>query len=1207
MRLKTLELQGFKSFPDKTVLNIENGITIVVGPNGCGKSNIADAMKWVLGDTSSKSLRGESMEDVIFAGSEKRSPMNYASVTVTFDTSDEDGKLPGYEDFDEISVTRRFYRQGEGEYLINKKAVRRKDIISLFMNTGIGKNGYSIIGQGKIAEIISTKSSDRRKVLEEAAGIAKYRNQKDESEKKLFATQDNLSRVEDIEKELESRIPGLEKDSEKARKYLDLMTDKKQIDISLSAYDIKNVKEECVTLEDQLSSEKYRLENDDNTLEDLNRQYEEKFEKFQDKKRLIENNLEEINRINNIVYENETKISNVALSNEFLEKQKEEAKEKIDNEKAFCDKLQNDYSNKSFEVSESDEKLESIRQKLAQTKEDEEKTSDLKQQSETELEELKERFESIKNYDVETQVELSAANTKNESNSGKIEELNVQKKKITDDIEFLEKTINQCNQRINSYMQNIAETERTLDLISSEKAKKQSELDSVVDKRNEYSLEISTINHKVSNLEKMDELFEGYSRSVRFVLSELKNGNMDITPGVKPSIVGPISSVIKVDTKYATALEIALGSQLQNIIVDDEQTAKYAISYLKKHNGGRATFYPADTMKGSPLDDKTANPKNIDGYISIASSLIECDDKYRGIINYILGRTIIVDDIENATLIAKSIDYKYKLVSLDGQVINAGGSYTGGSTINESGLLSRKATCDKLKEDAKVLTKSLEKEEAKIRVKEKELADIVTKEKNTNARLSLTNSLVSAEKTKSEDLEVSVSKDREEIALLEEQMSAFMLLVQKDADSKEKLEEKRKEYEQLLVTIGNDIQNKQTECEKIANDLDKLREEYNSLTHASLDEEKSNALAKQTLDTIKSNLDSHLSELNRNIEIFETSKTKIETNIEDTQDSQDLIKEYKDKVKNLSDEKDEASDESIMLEKRVNEIQATIKSVQSRRDLEFQSVTRIENALTKAQEQYSKLVDFLWEEYEITYTDAQQSSTIEINEQNRKEYHETQVKLKNQVRALGNVNVNSIEEYKEVKQRYDDLSVQTKDLRKSREELLLAINKLEENMKTEFSDSISVINENFNVVLKELFGGGDAGIVLSNEGDILNCDIDIKVTLPGKKITSLSLLSGGEQAFVAIALYFAMFKVNPSPFCILDEIEAALDENNVAKFASYVKRFTDKTQFVIITHRRGTMLAADTIYGVTMHEKGITDVIPVKLSEIEEKIGVELK
>lgn len=1207
MRLKTLELQGFKSFPDKTVLNVENGITIVVGPNGSGKSNISDAMKWVLGDTSSKSLRGDSMEDVIFAGSGTRSPMNFAQVTVTFDTSEEAGRLYGYEEYDEVNVTRRFYRQGEGEYLINKKVARRKDIINLFMNTGIGKNGYSIIGQGKIAEIISEKSSDRRKVLEEAAGIAKYRNQKNESEKKLLTTQENLSRVEDIENELAQRLPGLERDSEKARKYLDLMQDKKKIDVSLSAYDIGIAKQECSTIEVQLASDRHDLENDDNTLDELQRLYEEKFELFQEKKRIVERNLETINELNKEIYEKEKSINSFTISSDFLKRQMDDAEKRMNEEGEICSKYQKEYEDKSSKFSSSNDILENIRNQLEKTKDLEESTSDKKQEIEGDLNSLQTRAENIKNSDVEAQVELSATEAKNESNTTKIDELNANKEKIQEDIEFLNKTINQTDNRINSYNQNIAETQRTLDLITSEKDKISNEHAKLVDSKNELSLEIASANHKIANLEKMDELFEGYSRSVRFLLSEFKNGNMDITEGVKPNIIGPVSSVISVEQKYAIALEISLGSQLQNIIVEDEQTAKYAINYLKKKNAGRATFYPADTMKGNVIDDKIANPKNLQGFISIASKLINCDKKYRGIIDNLLGRTIIVDDLENATNIAKSIDYKYKLVTLDGQVINAGGSYTGGSSVNESGLLSRKATCDKLKSDIEVLKKNIEKLDIQIKAKEKELEDVNIKEKSINARLSLTNSLISAEKAKKDDLEDSILKDNNAIAEVDEQINAMLLLAKIDEDSRDQLNAKRKEYDEMLSSINREVESKQKEKEECDILLDKIRNDYNDLSVLLNDEEKTNALINQSLNNIKFNLDSHIAEREKYFEQYSRAKQSIENNTTNTQESNALIEEYKTKLDELGKEKDEASSESIALEKRVNEIQVQIKNVQGRRDFEFQSVTKGENALAKSTETYNKLVEFLWDEYEITYSDAKNESTIEVNEDNRNEYHSQQVKLKNQVRALGNVNVNALEEYKEVKQRYEELSIQTKDLRKSREELLIAISKLEENMKTEFADTIKEINKNFDVVLNELFGGGSGSIELSNEGDVLNCDVDIKVTLPGKKIRSLSLLSGGERSFVAIALYFAMFKVNPSPFCILDEIEAALDENNVAKFAAYLKRFTDKTQFVVITHRRGTMLAADTIYGVTMNKsEGISHVIPVKISEIEEKIGVKL-
>ena len=1206
MRLKTLEMQGFKSFPEKTTINFENGVTIVVGPNGCGKSNISDAMKWVLGDISSKSMRGESMEDVIFAGSEKRSPMNFAQVTVTFDTSEEAGRLAGYEDYDEVSVTRKYLRAGESEYLINKKEMRRKDIISLFMNTGVGKNGYSIVGQGKISDIISTNSSDRRKVLEEAAGIAKFRSMKNETEKKLDQVVNNLAIAETTEFELESRLKPLEKDSEKAKKYIDIVTEKKQIDVSLSAYDIQMAKSEFDALETQLATDRQNYEYHQMTLTETQDKYERTFNSLQETKRFIEKDLEELNRISKNIAEIEKKTGNAENANIYLAKQRDLAKEKIaELQKTFA-LLSDGYKAKSDEYDISNAKLEKLRAECIEIKEKDDSLTDKRYDLGEEISKLEEQFESIRNFDVEAQIELSAKTTKNESSIEKAEGLNDQRESIQSDIDLLSQRIKTCDSRIETYTKKQNEIQTNLDTLKNFETELVNLKNSKLEEKNEYFLDVSSRKNQIYNLERMDELFEGYSRAVKFIMSELKEGKMNAPDGSKPKIDGPVSSVVTVDEKYALALETAFGAQLQNIIVDDEDTAKFAISYLKKNNAGRATFYPADTMIGNPLIYSQANPRGLPGYVAIASTLVKCDTKYRGIIDYLLGRTIVAENLDKATDIAKSAGYKYKIVTLDGQVINAGGSYTGGSNTNDSGILSRKATCDKLKLEIEELNVKVKKLEEEIADNEKQLADVISKQNRENANLDMAKNLLMAEKSNRASLETAIEKDRESLKETETQLEALGLLMTEEQDSKDKLIEKRKQYENLIKQIEEDIETKKVQIEEIDKELDIIRDKYADVQKELSSEEKQNALISQYLEVQNEKLDETKAEIEEAENLYETSVNQIETNISSNEQYVQDIENLKNTEKELTEEKERLSGESIELETKVNSLMAKQKELQTIVENEFRNVSILENKQANAKEKYSKLIDFLWEEYEITLTEISELKDNPITKENRHEYVQNQTRLKNQLRALGSVNVNAIEEYRDVKSRYEELNAQTSDLRKSKEDMTLTIKRLEKEMQESFTEMITKINENFNTVVSELFRGGSAKIAIEDPNDILNCDIDIQAVLPGKKIKSISLLSGGEKTLVAIGLYFAMLRVNPSPFCILDEIDAALDDANVDIFANYLRHYTDRTQFIIITHKRGTMHAADMIYGVTMHEKGKTDVIPVEISEIEKKIGVEL-
>lgn len=1205
MRLKSLEMQGFKSFPDKTVVNFDRGITIVVGPNGSGKSNISDAMKWVLGELSSKNIRGSKMEDVIFAGSQKRSAMGFAEVSVTFDNTEEEGKISSMAEYDEITVTRRYYRVGESEYFINRKPVRLKDIHELFFNTGLGKGGYSIIGQGKIAEIISSKSEDRRAIFEEAAGIAKYRHQKEEAQKKLEQTLENLVRLEDIESELESRVGPLEKEAEKAKKYLEIRDEKKALDLSLSIYDIDGAKEEADKLEKELASAKADLDQSDEKLADLDRRSEKLFELLSENKADSERVSDDMSSLTETVYkcESEKKLAENDVAH--LEEQYRLAGKGADDRRVLLKTLSSEAAEKEKALAAASSKRDTLAAMRDSAADDVKESSDRIYAAGRRETELAEACENARTEEVEAKVAQSVAESQKESNLKKCADILAELSKHDEDIAMLDERISKAKEKIAGYDKKLKESSVATEETSKRKAEKELIARNLASQKNDLFLEISQRKHQITNLLRMEELLEGYSRAVRFVMGEYKQGNVTDAHGKVPTIYGPVSQFITVPEKYAAALEVAFGQSLQNIIVADEDCAKTAINFLKKKGAGRATFYPVTTMKGSPIDASSLGVKNSKGYVSVASELVSCEEKFRGIIDYLTGRIIVAENMDDASVIARTLGFKYKVVTLDGQVINAGGSYTGGSVSNDSQMLSRRATIDRLGEEIKALERESAQTEKDISDNEAEITKIRDEEKAALGSYSMIKTLSDAESTQMQILESNKAVIAEARNSLKDQYDELFELSKRDGADAEDCVRRMSECREKLAAAEKemcDVKNARASAEK---SLESARQRLSDCSVDLAREEKNVEMCRIDLDSCNGRIAAAKEEIASSEAICAEVKARMAENAEKIANCDKRISDTQAKIAEITSRKSTLSSAGLDIERKLTETRTAQKELSHTRDLMFREFTSVDAAYKRATEKQDKLITFLWEEYEITYTEACAAGYEKITEKTRHDAVSRQNKLKSAIKALGDVHVGAIEEYKEVKERYELLSSQTKDLRDSKEELFGIVASLEERMKEDFAETFDQINKNFGQTFVELFGGGHAELKLSDSIDVLNSGIEINVAPPGKIIKNMSLLSGGEQAFVAIALYFAILKVTPSPFCILDEIEAALDEVNVDKFAQYLKAYCEKTQFVVITHRRGTMEAADRIYGVTMHEKGISDVLSIDISEIEARTGAK--
>lgn len=1182
MYLKRLELQGFKSFADKTILELRPGITTVIGPNGSGKSNISDAIRWVLGEQSMKSLRGTKSLDIIFAGTQNRKSLGFAEASLVFDNSD--GALPI--EFTEVTVTRKIYRSGETGYYINKTPCRLKDVLELFMDTGIGKDGYSIIGQGKIDEILSNKSEDRRHIFEEAAGIVKYRSRKEEAEKKLEHTKLNLLRINDIISEIEGNLGPLQTQSEKAKKYLNLREELKNIEVGLFVYNIEKYKEnlqqivqDIDVMQSQCNDEEGKLERVKILKEELKSSIDEITEQIENMSNLGFESQKEIEQLNSEINVAKTRITNnnennVRFTDEIQEQNEkiQELKQELEQKEAKKDNLKQNKEKFEKELNEKQEELAKITEKLSAKeleiegyKQTVEQNTDKKYELQSEINAQEINFQNYEKRQNQIKQEIQTTiseldNTrmnKEEISKGFYESEN-KKNKAQKSLEEVAKQKQEANQKIKSFESNI-------NILSSDMRIKESRLKFLIETEKEK---------------------EGYIKSVKSLLKDCENIK-DLGKGMH----GVLANIIEVPDELETAIEMCLGASLQNIVTDTEEDAKKLVEHLRKNNLGRASFLPIASVKGKKLEKLKGNES---GVIGIASDLVKFNKKYEQIILNLLGRTVIVDNMNTAIKVAKQNGYTFRIVTKDGDLINPSGAITGGSVAKKTvNILGRGKEIEKLEKEIKNIKSKIQKLEEEKEEYEQSIEGILELSANLEKELQEIDITYATEKQKMISIDENIQKLQNRLNKLKEEQKNLETLKQESIEQKEKIQEEtqkitnqNEELSKLISEFAELNKDDQKYIDDLNFDITNLKISVSSFDESESSIQEIQERINQELNNAKASIENK----NNQIEQIKVENENLEKTIQETLNK---IEEIKQKVSNSSAEiekmKQERTQKSEKLSKQEDEITSKFKIIE---DLKSQLV-KLDVKKTKVEEDINTIINKMWEEYELTPNNVEGYAKPENVALTQKRVNN----IRTEIRDLGSVNVDSIEEYKNLKDRYDFMSEQRLDLENTMSKLRKVITDMTQIMKEQFREKFKIINKNFGEVFAELFGGGKASLNLEDEENILECGIEITVQPPGKKLQNMMLLSGGEKAFTAIALLFAILKINPAPFCVLDEIEAALDDVNVFRYADYLKKFTEHTQFLVITHRKGTMEAADTVYGVTMEESGISKLLSMKLNK----------
>ena len=1182
MYLKRLEMQGFKSFADKTILEFRPGITGVIGPNGSGKSNISDAIRWILGEQSMKSLRGSKTQDIIFAGTQNRKSLGFAEASLVFDNTD--GALPI--EFSEVTITRKIYRSGETGYYINKTACRLKDVIELFMDTGIGRDGYSIIGQGKVDEILSNKSEDRRHIFEEAAGIVKYRARKEETEKKLEQTKLNLLRINDIIIEIEGNLEPLQLQSDKAKKYLNLKEELKNIEIGLFIYNIDKYKKDLEA-----------LAQDEDIMKSTLNQEEGKLEKIKILKEELKDEIDEITtkieEMQNIGFESQKKIeqcnSNINV-----------AEAKIQSNKEIAERNR-------IEISELQEKIASLKSDIEQKESRKSNLKENKAKFENELKEKEEELAKLTAKLSSKELEMEEIKKIIEKNTDRKYELQAEISKKQANIENLEKRKNQLNQEISSQTLEIDRIRIKKEDIAREFNETESNRNNILKKieeirkqKNEITTKIKEFEIQIANLTnemrmktsrynflvETEKEKEGYIKSVKSLLIDCEKAK-ELGKGMH----GVLANIIDVPKEYQTAIEMCLGASLQNIVTETEEDAKKLIEHLRVNNLGRASFLPITSVKGKKLDNIKGKK---DGVIGIACDLIKFDKKYEQIVLNLLGRTVIVDNMQNAIKLSKENNYSFRIITLEGDVINPSGAITGGSVAKKTvNILGRSKEIEELSKEINDIKTKISKLEKSKEEYEDSSEDVLEEAEHLEKQLQEIEISYATEKQRVESIDENIqtirdriNKQKEEVLKSEENKKELLNSKELDEQEMSKISKENEEKQSIIDEFANSNKDSQTYIDNLNEDITDLKISVSSFNESEISIEEMAEMINKEIETHTKNVEIKKAQIEKD----EKENIELEKQIEETKMQ---IEEIKSQVSNSGEnieklKKDRVS-KNEKLTKKEDEQTDEFKVIE---DLKAQ-ITKLEVKKSKIEEDITEIINKMWEEYELTPNNAGNYPMPENVQLTQRKVNN----LRTDIRELGSVNVDSIEEYKNLKQRYDFMCEQRLDLESTMAKLNKVIAEMLDVMKTQFKEKFEIINKNFGEVFKELFGGGMAEVSLTDENNILESGIEINAQPPGKKLQSMLLLSGGERAFTAIALLFAILKINPAPFCVLDEIEAALDDVNVYRYAEYLKKFAKDTQFLVITHRKGTMEAADTIYGVTMEEKGISKLLSMKLKE----------
>ena len=1186
MRLKGIKVNGFKSFADKINLDFSDGITAIVGPNGSGKSNISDAVRWVLGEQSAKMLRGSKMEDVIFSGTQKRNPMGFAEVTLVLDNRDRQLDLA----YDEVEVTRKVFVSGESQYMINKAPCRLKDIHEVFMDTGLGRDGYSMVGQGKIEEILSTKSDDRREIFEEAAGISKYRYRKEDAERKLNRTNENLDRVYDIITELEDRVEPLKIQSEKAKKYLQYKEELKTFEVNDAIRIIESANDVIGGLDEKLAIVTGQLNEAKTSAEAKEKAQQEYYETAKAREESQEATNRQIRELTESISIKKGEIDifkNTISGNDMLTARiREEIKELLDKKvdlEAEKAKINKEIEGKNAELEIVDAEIKELKsQELAAeggASSAEKEIEDLNNVVAENIEKFSELKISLSNQKLTEQSYISRRETILSEATDRSEERQEFVAKVKEiDTEIARKTI---------YLDKVKKEREDL---YSKREKIDAELEENIKVINENTISLSEKTSRKKLLENMEQSYEGYSRSVKTVLKEHESGELQ---GVK--IYGPVSKLLKTSDKYSVAIDVALGNAVQNIVVKSENDAKAAIECLKTKNAGRATFLPLSSIKIKNYPEKGIEKE--EGFVGIASSLVNCDEKFSDVAEFLLGGTAVIDNIDNAIAISKKYKNAIKLVTLSGELFNVGGALSGGSFYKQASLFGRENEIVALTKEIPLLEKETEKLTKKNNVLRDELASFDEELKKYDSEIFENDSeLLVLERDKSHN-ELLINQIDTAKRRVEEELNTVEEKIKEAIEYQKRIEKEIEDAKNIISTKQEEIEEKESAISTIIAEKQEISGRIMAKNF-----ERSGIVREIEI------LNEKLENANRDISLNASNTALHETEIKDIErKNAELLAEIDHKkeetdlgIKKIA-ELDEAAarlaEERKELDEKDRAALAEIKALREEVFTLSNEEARLTQRKVKHETELENTINNLWEEYELTYSDA---VTYKKDLGTATEVTKEIASLKRKIAGLGNVNVDAIEEYKAVSERYEFLTGQRDDLVAAQKDLLGIIADMTKVMKSEFQVKFNDIAKYFKQTFTELFGGGTASLSLEDPDDILNCGINIDVQPPGKKLQSLLLLSGGERALSAIALLFAILKTRPTPFCFLDEIEAALDDANVYRFADYIRNYSENTQFIVVTHRRGTMEAADVIYGVTMQEKGVSKLLELNINELAE-------
>ena len=1189
MYLKALEIQGFKSFPDKTVLNFGEDITAIVGPNGSGKSNISDAIRWVMGEQNSRQLRGAKMEDVIFGGTEKRRAMGFAQVTLVIDNTEHIFNR----DETEVAVTRRYYRSGESEYYINRQSVRLKDVNELFMDTGMGREGYSIIGQGKIDEILSVRSDDRREVFEEAAGISKYRHRKEESERKLQRTEENLVRINDKITELELQVEPLRKQAETAKKYLVLRDELRTLEISVWLENLQKLKADRLKLQADFETAQADQKKAQDELDRVYAQAEECSRLLHENDCAAEEKRGRISALESAIGEHESAAAVARTTAQHHAETIERMDREMSESRSRTESLHEQMQVMARRMEEIDASARTLENEIAALCEEMRGSSDAAAAAAAQLEQLRRREAQEVAGAAQAQAELSAITAGSDEIAQRTAELT---EELTQSEEKLTQIRREAAQNEKELLSAREEEQAAANIIGGHSLKmegRQRRAKESIEQKNQLSLQEKTISDRIRLLSEMEKEYEGFSKAVKIVMRAAEARTLS-------GIHGPVGNLIHTDKDCSVAIEIALGGALQHIVVDTKNDGKNAIGLLKQRDGGRATFLPLDTIRGRSLRENGL--ENEYGFVGIASELVRCDGRYGSVIENLLGATVVVEDLDCGIQMAKRHDNRFRIVTLDGQVINAGGSMTGGSVSRNAGILSRSGELEQLHKKLKKIQSQLQE------------ATLLAESANRELQKAQYELEVARDQQRQANDRVLTLEGRKNhydmlIESLEQQQESLRI-------QKENLQKRSTDDAGRMDTIRRTIADFTARAEETREEIEMLqrrqetaRQGLGEMTDRLTEKKAQQAALSAEGESARRSMED-LSRLRESLEGEHTDRESLRAQMEQAmaqaraeeerqqQEARELrggIEEHRQALQKLSEEK-------MALETRRSQTDRLSRTCNDTLLNCEREVTRLEGKLNGSALEEKQILDKLWERYELSHSDAQAlrvelesvpKATRRIGELNR------------EIKGLGAINIGAIEEFDRVNTRYTYLSDQRNDVEKAKEELLGIIEEITKQMTEIFATQFEILKQSFQETFLELFGGGRATLELEDENDILRCGIEIKAQPPGKQLKTLSLLSGGEKAFVAIALYFAILKVHPTPFCVMDEIEAALDESNVVRYARYMRRIAGKTQFIVITHRRGTMEEADVLYGITMQERGVSTVLTANLNELSKEMKIK--